>query len=146
VLAICAVADAEEAVRLANDSIFGLGASVWTRDARRGREIAARLNAGAVMVNDVISAFGICEAPHGGRGASGWGRTHSRLGLQEMLQVKYVDVDGLPRMPKPWWFGYSAELAVAAERFLEFMYAPDWKQRVRQSRGALGALFRKNRI
>jgi hypothetical protein len=35
---------------------------------------------------------------------------------------------------------------VAAERFLEFMYAPDWKQRVRQSRGALGALFRKNRI
>jgi succinate-semialdehyde dehydrogenase/glutarate-semialdehyde dehydrogenase len=146
VLAICPVADDEEAVRLANDSVFGLGGSVWTRDRKRGREIAARLHAGAVMVNDVISAFGICEAPHGGRGASGWGRTHSRLGLQEMLQVKYVDVDGLPRMPKPWWFGYSAELAVAAERFLEFLYAPDWKQRVRQSRGALGALFRKNRI
>jgi succinate-semialdehyde dehydrogenase/glutarate-semialdehyde dehydrogenase len=146
VLAICAVADAEEAVRLANDSIFGLGASVWTGDARRGREIAARLKAGAVMVNDVISAFGICEAPHGGRGASGWGHTHSRLGLLEMLQVKYVGVDGLPRMPKPWWFGYSAGLAESAERFLEFLYAPDWKQRVRQTRGALKALFRKNRI
>lgn len=146
VLAICAVADAEEAVRLANDSIFGLGASVWTSDGRRGREIAGQLKAGAVMVNDVISAFGICEAPHGGRGASGWGRTHSRLGLLEMLQVKYVDVEGLPRMPKPWWFGYSAELARAAERFLEFLYAPDWKQRVRQSRGALGTLLRKNRI
>lgn len=146
VLAICAVADAGEAVRLANDTVFGLGASVWTRDARRGREIALQLNAGAVMVNDVISAFGICEAPHGGRGASGWGRTHSRLGLQEMLQVKYVDVEGLPRLPKPWWFGYSAELATAADRFLEFLYAPDWKRKVQQARGALGALFRKNRI
>lgn len=146
VLAICAVANAEEAVRLANDTVFGLGASVWTRDAKRGREIALQLNAGAVMVNDVISAFGICEAPHGGRGQSGWGRTHSRLGLQEMLQVKYVDVDGLPRVRKPWWFGYSAELAAAADRFLEFLYAPDWRRRVRQARGALGTLFRKNRI
>ena len=146
VLAICPVANAEEAVRLANDSVFGLGASVWTRDAKRGREMALQLNAGAVMVNDVISAFGICEAPHGGRGASGWGRTHSRLGLQEMLQVKYVDVDGLARVRKPWWFGYSAELAVAADRFLEFLYAPDWRRRVRQARGALGTLFRKNRI
>ncbi len=146
VLAICAVADADEAVRLANDSVFGLGASVWTRDARRGREIAARLQTGAVMVNDVIAAFGICEAPHGGRGASGWGRTHSDLGLREMLQVKYVVVDGLPRMPKPWWFGYSADLVTAADRFLEFLYAPDWKRRVRQSRGALGTLFRKNRV
>lgn len=146
VLAVCPVNDADEAVRLANDSAFGLGASVWTRDGKRGEEIASRLNAGAVMVNDVISAFGICEAPHGGRGASGWGRTHSRLGLQEMLQVKYVDVDGLPRMPKPWWFGYSAELATAAERFLEFLYAPDWKQRIGQARGALRALFRGNRV
>jgi len=146
VLAICAVADADEAVRLANDSVFGLGASVWTRDARRGREIAARLQTGAVMVNDVIAAFGICEAPHGGRGASGWGRTHSDLGLREMLQVKYVVVDGLPRMPKPLWFGYSADLVTAADRFLEFLYAPDWKRRVRQSRGALGTLFRKNRV
>lgn len=146
VLAICAVANAEEAVRLANDTVFGLGASVWTRDAQRGQKIALQLKAGAVMVNDVISAFGICEAPHGGRGASGWGRTHSRLGLQEMLQVKYVDVDGLPRMRKPWWFGYSAELATAADRFLEFLYAPDWTRRVRQARGALGTLFRKNRI
>ncbi len=146
VVAICAVADAEEAVRLANDTVFGLGASVWTRDAKQGREIATRLHAGSVMVNDVISAFGICEAPHGGRGASGWGRTHSRLGLQEMLQVKYVDVDGLPGMPKPWWFGYSVELATAAERFLEFLYAPDWKQRWGQTRGALRALFRSNRV
>jgi len=146
VIAICPVDSAQEAVRLANDSVFGLGASVWTRDTRRGREIAAQLNAGAVMVNDAISAFGICEAPHGGRGASGWGRTHSRLGLLEMLQVKYVDVEGLPRLHRPWWFGYSAELADAADRFLQFLYAPGLKERLTRARGALRLLFRGNRV
>ncbi len=146
VIAICPVADAAEAVRLANDSAFGLGASVWTGDAQRGRQIAAQLRAGAVMVNDVIAAFGICEAPHGGRGASGWGRTHSRLGLLEMVQVKYVDVDRLPRLPKLWWFGYSAELAAGAEHLLEFLFAPRLAQRLRRTRQALRALRRGNRV
>lgn len=146
VLAIHVVADAEEAVRLANDSEFGLGASVWTRDSFNGKKIAARLNAGAVQVNDVISYFGICEAPHGGRRLSGWGRTHSRLGLLELVQVKYVDVDRLPRWPKSWWYGYSQQLAVSADRFAEFMFAPDLRARLGSARGALGALFRGDRV
>ncbi|MGH9789962.1 MAG: aldehyde dehydrogenase family protein [Candidatus Acidiferrales bacterium] len=146
VIAICPVADAGEAVRLANDAQFGLGASVWTRDAQRGRQIASQLNAGAVMVNDVISAFGICEAPHGGRGASGWGRTHSHLGMLEVVQVKYVDVEGLSRMPKLWWYGYGAGLAADAERFLEFLFAPRWWERLRRTPHALRALGRGNRV
>ena len=62
------------------------------------------------MVNDAISGFGIAEAPHGGFKQSGIGRTHGRLGLGEMVQVKYVDVDLMPRMPKVWWYGYGREL------------------------------------
>ncbi|MCL5288011.1 MAG: aldehyde dehydrogenase family protein, partial [Acidobacteria bacterium] len=131
VMAICPVADADEAVHLANDSQFGLGATVWTRDARRGREIATQLKVGTVMVNDVASYFVVCEAPHGGRGASGWGRTHSKLGLRALVQVKYVDVDRLPRIPKSWWYGYSEELGVAADRFLELLFAPTFGQRMR---------------
>jgi succinate-semialdehyde dehydrogenase/glutarate-semialdehyde dehydrogenase len=146
VLAIQEVANAAEAVRLANDSEFGLSASVWTRNASRGRAIAAQLHAGAVMVNDVGSYFGIAEAPHGGRGASGWGRTHSRLGLREMVQVKYVDVDGLPRWPKPWWFGYSAKLSAAMDGFIAWMYAPRWFERWRNVRRALGMVFRRGRV
>jgi len=143
VLAICAVADAEEAVRLANDSGFALGASVWTRNPRRGRELAARLRAGAVMVNDVISYFGICEAPHGGRSLSGWGRAHSRLGLLELVQVKYVDEDLARGWRKSWWYGYDQELLAAADRFLEFRFAPGWRRRLSSARGALGMLFRR---
>src|SRR6202041_3796536 len=105
VIAIRPVASADEAVALANGSPFGPSASVWTTDNRRGREIASRVHAGSVMVNDVASYYGITEAPHGGPGASGWGHPHSRLGLLEMVRVKYIDVDRLPRVAKSWWFG-----------------------------------------
>lgn len=146
VLAICAVKDADEAVRLANDSPFALSASVWTRDARIGKLLASRLDAGAVMVNDVLSYFGICEAPHGGRRASGWGRTHGRHGLHEVVQVKYVDVERLPRHHKGWWFGYSESLASAADRFVEFLFASRLGDRLAGLRNAKDVLFRKDRV
>ncbi len=149
VIAVQIVDSADEAVTLANDSPFGLSASVWTADSHRGAEIASRIRAGSVMVNDVASYYGICEAPHGGPGASGWGRTHSRLGLLEMVQVKYIDVDRLPRLAKSWWFGYTAELAAAAGSFIEMLFAPSWKKRVAaltKKHGAGGVIFRRNRV
>jgi hypothetical protein len=101
------------------------------------------------MVNDVASYYGISEAPHGGSGSSGWGRSHSRFGLLEMVQVKYVDVDLLPRAPKSWWFGYNESLAAAADRFVDFLFAPRWTRRMAalaSTRGALGTVFRGHRI
>lgn len=115
ILAIQAVSDAEEAVRLANDSPYGLGASVWTADRARGEAIARQLRCGAAMVNDVVSCYGIAEAPHGGRGESGWGRLHSRLGVLEMVQAKYIAMDGFPSGAKPWWFPYDGNLLELAE-------------------------------
>jgi acyl-CoA reductase-like NAD-dependent aldehyde dehydrogenase len=146
VLAIAAVESAEEAVALANDSAFGLSASIWTSNVARGRKLAAQLHAGAVMINDVASYFGIAEAPHGGRRSSGWGRTHSRLGLAEMVQVKYLAVERLARWPKAWWYGYDSDVADRAGRFMNFLFAPRWMSRWRNAGGAARNLWRGHRI
>jgi len=133
----------DEAIRLANDSEFGLAASVWTRDRRHGEAIAKKLNAGTVMVNDVICGFGISEAPHGGVKSSGIGRTHGRLGLEEMVRVKYLDSDLTPRMKKLWWYGYSAKLNRQMSSFTDMLFAPSLWGRIRGALGSTGALIRK---
>jgi acyl-CoA reductase-like NAD-dependent aldehyde dehydrogenase len=119
-----------EAIRLANDSEYGLAASVWTRDRSRGEKFAREIKAGTVMVNDAISCYGISEAPHGGIKASGIGRTHGKLGLDEMVRAKYMDVDLLPGIKKPWWYGYGAQMASGAEGFLDFQFARQMKRRL----------------
>jgi succinate-semialdehyde dehydrogenase/glutarate-semialdehyde dehydrogenase len=142
ILAIKTVCDAEEAVHLANNSPFALAASVWTADKQRGEAIAHRLHAGAVMVNDAISYFGIAEAPHGGCGASGWGRTHGKAGLHEVVQTKYIDLDRLPRHEKPWWYRYGADLERAADAFLQFEFAGGIGAKLRHARNAMKTFFR----
>ena len=79
-LPIMKVADADEAVRLANDSPFGLAASVWTKDAARGEEIARRVEAGAVCVNDAQLNYLALELPMGGWKTSGMGQRHGAPG------------------------------------------------------------------
>jgi succinate-semialdehyde dehydrogenase/glutarate-semialdehyde dehydrogenase len=142
ILAMQTVRDADQAVDHANDSPFALAASVWTRDAKRGESIARRLRAGAVMVNDAISYFGIAEAPHGGCAASGWGRTHGKAGMLEMVQMKYIDVDRLPGSQKPWWYRYGANLETATDAFLQFEFSGGIGAKLRNGRKALKTFFR----
>jgi len=97
----------DEAVRLANDSVFGLTASVWTKSVRRGKRIAERIEAGTVMVNEVLYTHGIAQTPWGGMKQSGLGRTHGRLGLLELVAPQHIHVNRIARLRDLWWFGYS---------------------------------------
>jgi acyl-CoA reductase-like NAD-dependent aldehyde dehydrogenase len=142
ILSVQVVKDANEAIRLANDTEFSLAASVWTGDTTRGKQIAKQLRAGTVMVNDAICGFAIAEAPHGGTGLSGWGRTHGKAGLLEMVHLKYLDVDRLPRMEKPWWYRYGPDLENAADGFLRFEFTGGLGARVRHVRSAMKTMFR----
>jgi acyl-CoA reductase-like NAD-dependent aldehyde dehydrogenase len=143
VLPVVAFDSDEDAVRLANDSEFGLAASIFTRDDSRGERLARRIHAGTVMVNDVVSCFGISEAPHGGVKSSGVGRAHGRFGLEEMVRLKYLDVDLMPGMKKVWWYGYGASFARQMEGFVDFQFARGLAVRVRGALRAVGVVLRK---
>jgi acyl-CoA reductase-like NAD-dependent aldehyde dehydrogenase len=101
-----------EAVQLANDSVFGLTASVWTRDIKKGRRVAELIEAGTVMVNEVLYTHGIAQTPWGGVKQSGYGRTHGRLGLLELVTPQHIHVNRITFLPDVWWFRYD----VAATR------------------------------
>jgi len=146
VLPVCSFKSDEEAVALANDSEFGLAASIWTQDKRRGEALARLIHAGTVMVNDVVACFGISEAPHGGVKASGIGRTHGRYGVEEMVWLKYVDSDRLPQMKKLWWFGYGPAFQQQMSGYIELLFEKNLIKRIRgAAKSTRSFLLRKPR-
>ena len=120
----------EEAVRLANDSRFGLGASVWTRDATKARRLAGRLRAGSVWTNDAAYSYYAAQTSWGGRNESGFGRTHGKHGLYELSSLKFVDADS-GRVRVPWWFPYGSSSLEGFRGALGVLYARGVKKRAR---------------
>jgi succinate-semialdehyde dehydrogenase/glutarate-semialdehyde dehydrogenase len=101
----------DEAVKLANDSVYGLTASVWTRNIARGRALAERIEAGTVMVNEVVYTHGIAQTPWGGVKDSGYGRTHGRAGLLELVTPQHIHINRISFLPDLWWFRYNQNAA-----------------------------------
>ena len=104
VVPIMKVRDVEEAVRLANDSRYGLQASIWTRDRARGRRVARMLESGAVNINDAFVNLGAFDAPFGGWKESGLGRRHGSAGIRRYCQAQTITDNRLPLRSDPFWF------------------------------------------
>jgi succinate-semialdehyde dehydrogenase/glutarate-semialdehyde dehydrogenase len=107
VIPIMRVHTEDEAVKLANDSHLGLLAYVFTRDRERGKRLAERIEAGTVMINDVLNTYACPETPWGGVKHSGIGRTHSMIGLRELCETRHVNHDRVALGREVWWYPYK---------------------------------------
>ena len=123
VIPVMVVDSVDEAVALANDSEYGMAASVWTENPVRARLIARRLRVGSVGINDHGTGYGEPQATFGGEGKSGIGRTHGRHGLIAMSRIKHVSEEYHARRP-PWWFPYNNELRDYLKSAFGAVYRP----------------------
>jgi acyl-CoA reductase-like NAD-dependent aldehyde dehydrogenase len=122
-LPIMKVADAEEAVRLANDSPYGLGASVFSRDVVRGEQIARRLEVGAANVNDAMINYTVLELPMGGAKASGLGSRHGAGGIRKYCsQQAIVVTPKLALKREPHMYPYKRRTSRLLAGLFKFLY------------------------
>jgi acyl-CoA reductase-like NAD-dependent aldehyde dehydrogenase len=123
IIPIMTVKNEEEAVRLANDSIYGLTAMVWSRDSSRAQRIAERLEAGTVSINDCAAGgFGFCEAPWLGVKDSGFGVVHSEEGLMSFCRKKHLIVDRGLMKREFYWFPNSSKTYGILTAIVDLVY------------------------
>ena len=122
VMTIVRVRDEEEAIRMSNDSNYGLTASVWTRDTRRGVEIGKRIDTGNIDVNDFPQTYGSAEAPFGGRKASGVGQVNGAAGLRGYCHAQPIQVDRFGGRQTAKRYPLSLKDDVGFQKFVRFLW------------------------
>jgi acyl-CoA reductase-like NAD-dependent aldehyde dehydrogenase len=121
-LPIMKVSDEHEALRLANDSRYGLNSSVWTKDIEKGERIAAGIEAGSACVNDCVVNYAAQELPFGGTGESGLGVRHSAKGIQKYCKTQAILVTRMAGKKDPHFFPYKPRNTKLFERAVVLMY------------------------
>ncbi|MGH2922830.1 MAG: aldehyde dehydrogenase family protein, partial [Solirubrobacterales bacterium] len=135
VLPIVTVESEQEAIALANDSEFGLGASVWTKDRAKGERIARRIESGMVWTNDHSFSHGACQCSWGGVKDSGLGRSHSKFGFYECVNIKLSSYEpGWTR--DSWWQPYDEDLGTAFRTSAQLLYGRNGKRMQALRQGA----------
>jgi acyl-CoA reductase-like NAD-dependent aldehyde dehydrogenase len=122
VLPVMRVRDEEEALRLANDTRYGLNANVWTRDKRKGVELAKQIQSGSVVVNDCMLTYGITESPFGGRKESGIGQVNGEIGLRSYCYAQSIAVDRFGSKSEFLWFPYTARKTRLLRRMMRLLW------------------------
>jgi succinate-semialdehyde dehydrogenase/glutarate-semialdehyde dehydrogenase len=138
VLGVMEVANMEDALRLANDSMLGLTGSVWSRDTRSAQVLGRRIHAGVVTINDHLLSHGLAETPWGGVKESGIGRSHGRQGFDEMTETQVMVVERFHFLRRNlFWHPFSPALYDGLRGLLDLLYARGLGRRVRGLRKLL---------
>ena len=128
-LPIMKVRDADEAVRLANDSRYGLNSSVFSKDVAKGEAVARRLEAGNACVNDALMNYLAIEAPFGGANESGLGARHGAPGIRKYSETQTLLITRFGPKREPTMFPNKAGTAKVFERLMVLMYGRRRKRR-----------------
>jgi acyl-CoA reductase-like NAD-dependent aldehyde dehydrogenase len=119
---IMKISDPEEGVRLANDSEYGLQASVWTKDIRRGEELSRQIHAGVVCVNDAQVNYTALNLPMGGWKESGLGTRHGANGIRKYTKIQSLLVTRRALKREPFMFPYRAKRTMMLRRMFNVLY------------------------
>jgi acyl-CoA reductase-like NAD-dependent aldehyde dehydrogenase len=131
VIVLAKVRDEAEAIALANDSPYGLSASVWTRSNQRGMRVASQLEVGTVTLNDHMMSHGMAETPWGGCKGSGFSRTHGEAGLLEMSRIRVIVRDRMHRAPRAmWWHPHGRKVYEGFRAGITALYGKGLARRV----------------
>lgn len=122
VIAIRKVRDEEEAIRLANESEYGLNGTVWTKDVDKGVAIASRLHTGGVCINDMTITYGVPEAPFGGRRASGLGQVNGPEGLRGYCHAQPILADKKGTGKIQGGYPYSRKTEDGMQKFIKLLW------------------------
>lgn len=133
IIPIMKVKDREEAVRLANDSRYGLDSSVFTRDKKTGWQVAQKIQAGSVCINDSLVNFIIPDAPMGGIKESGLGCRHGADGIRKYCQQKTVVMDRLGLKSEFSWFPTTQRKIDFLRWGLKLLFRSGWRNKLRSS-------------
>ncbi len=121
-ICIMRVKDEAEAVEKANASGYGLSASVFTKNKKRGQKIARQIRAGSVCINDVMTNYITADLPFGGVGISGIGRVHGPEGLKSFCQTQAILVDRFGLKKEPWWYPMNKKIQSVFRGFTKVFY------------------------
>ena len=138
-LPVMVVDTLDDAIRLANESEFGLTASGWTRSRKTARRLAEELHAGTVTINDHLFSFGEPTATWGGVKKSGLGRSHAGFGLHELVNIKHVSMDLGVAQAMPWGYPYDAAFHAFTKSAFGTLYSNDPRTKVPGALGLLGS-------
>ena len=122
VVAIMRVTDEDEAVRLANDSRYGLSGSVFTKDPKKAMRIGKQLKTGSVVHNDAAVIYGVAEAPFGGRKDSGLGQVNGRNAIRSYTHAMPILIDRWGRKKENIWYPYADKTAKTLESTIRFAF------------------------
>jgi acyl-CoA reductase-like NAD-dependent aldehyde dehydrogenase len=123
ILPIVRVRDEAHALRLANDSSYGLTASLWTRDRAKALRLAQELQAGSVCINDAGVTYGALEAPFGGVKASGVGRVNGDEGLRGFCHAKPLIIERFGRKRESVWYPHTRETEQTLRKAIRWLWA-----------------------